>query len=97
MKDKDLRKIRQQIDEIDSKLVYLFNQRAEIVLELAKEKVRMGKKLFDPARERDIFVHVTDMNPGPLAPEAIVRLFERLIDESRRLERTEVYDKEEGK
>ena len=62
---------------------------------MAKSKVKVGKKLFDPKRERDIFVSITGKNPGPLSPDAIVRLYERIIDESRRLERTEVYDKED--
>lgn len=93
MTDKDLDKLRKEIDELDVKLLYLLNQRAELVLQVAKIKIAGGKKLFDPTRERDIFVNLTGKNPGPLTPDAIVRLFERVIDESRRLERTEVYDK----
>ena len=30
---------------------------------------------------------MTEENPGPLDDQAIVRLFERVVDESRRLER----------
>ncbi len=93
MNAKKIKDIRTQIDEIDTKLLYLLNQRAEIVLGLAKEKVNKGLKLYDPEREKEIFVRMTDKNPGPLAPEAIVRLFERIIDESRSLERTKVYNK----
>ncbi len=93
MTDKDLDKLRKEIDELDIKLLYLLNQRAELVLQVAKIKLEGGKKLFDPTRERDIFVNLTGKNPGPLTPDAIVRLFERVIDESRRLERTEVFDK----
>ncbi len=95
MSKKNITKLRKEIDKIDLQLLYLFNQRAELVLDMAKAKIKIGKKLFDPKRERDIYVQITDKNPGPLTPDAIVRLFERLIDESRRLERTEVYDKEE--
>ncbi|MFQ5498038.1 MAG: chorismate mutase [Candidatus Zixiibacteriota bacterium] len=93
MSTKKMKNIRGRIDEVDTRLLYLFNQRAELVLEMARAKVSEGRKLYDPKRERDIFVRITEKNPGPLAPEAIVRLFERIIDESRRLERTEVYDK----
>lgn len=96
MSDKKINSIRIKIDEIDTRLLYLLNQRAEIVLALAEEKVKNGLKLFDPEREREIFVRVTEKNPGPLAPEAIVRLFERIIDESRSLERTKVYNKLES-
>lgn len=88
---------RDEIDAIDLKLLYLLNQRAELVIKLAEEKRELGMKLFDPKRERDIFVNLTGKNPGPLTPDAIVRLYERIIDESRRLERTEVYDREKKK
>ncbi|RKX20441.1 MAG: chorismate mutase [Candidatus Zixiibacteriota bacterium] len=94
MSKKEIDKIRKGIDKIDLQLLYLFNRRAELVLEMAKTKVKIGEKLFDPKRERDVFVSITEKNPGPLSPDAIVRLYERIIDESRRLERTEVYDKE---
>ncbi len=96
MNKKDINKIREQIDELDLKLLYLLNQRAELVVDLATIKHADGKKLFDPSREKDIFVRITEKNPGPLAPDAVVRLFERIIDESRRIERTEVYDRKKA-
>ena len=96
MTKKKIDNVRTKIDEIDTKLLYLLNQRAEIVLDLAKEKIKKGLKLYDPEREKEIFVRMTEKNPGPLAPEAIVRLFERIIDESRSLERVKVYNKSES-
>ena len=94
-KEDDFKSLRKLIDEIDNQLLHQFNRRAELVLKLAANKKSVGKKLFDPERERNIFVRVTRDNPGPLPPESVVRLFERIIDESRRLERTEVYEKDE--
>ncbi|MEE8405444.1 MAG: chorismate mutase [candidate division Zixibacteria bacterium] len=95
MAKKDLKDFREKINSIDIELLFLFNRRANLVVDLARIKKQQGKELFDPERERDIFVSLTEKNPGPLTPEAIVRLFERIIDESRRLERTEVYNKKE--
>ncbi len=92
MSKKQIDKLRDEINKIDQELLYLFNRRATVVVELAKLKKKLGKSLFDPEREKNIFVSVTDKNPGPLHADAIVRLFERIIDESRRLERTEVYN-----
>ncbi len=94
MSKKQIDKLRDDINKIDRELLYLFNRRAAVVVELAKIKRRLGKRLFDPEREKNIFVSVTDKNPGPLQADAIVRLFERIIDESRRLERTEVYNRQ---
>lgn len=95
MNKKDIETIRRQIDLIDDELLVRLNKRAGLVLDLARVKFELGKKLFDPARESEIFDRMTDDNPGPLSSEAVMRLFERIIDESRRLERTEVYDKDE--
>ncbi|MCH9024980.1 MAG: chorismate mutase [candidate division Zixibacteria bacterium] len=95
MAKKDLKDFREEINSIDIELLFLFNRRANLVIDLARIKKNQGKKLFDPERERDIFVSLTEKNPGPLTPDAVVRLFERIIDESRRLERTQVYNKKE--
>lgn len=86
MSKKRLDEIREAIDKVDTKLLFLFNQRAELVIELAKHKKSQGREVYDPFREKDIFVRITDRNPGPLSPDAIVRIFESIIEESRRLQ-----------
>lgn len=93
MSEKEIKKVRQSINELDSKLLFLLNERAEQVIRMAELKKTMGLKIFDGKREKEIFVRITDQNPGPLSPDSVVRLFERIIDESRRLERTAVYSK----
>ena len=95
MSKKKIDSIRKKIDKLDKELLYLLNQRAEQVIEMGKVKFQMDLKVFDPKRERDIFVNMTEKNPGPLHVDAIVRIFERIIDESRRLERIEAYEKDE--
>ncbi len=95
MSKKKIDAIRKKIDKLDHQLLYLLNQRAEQVIELGKIKHKLDLKVFDPKRERDIFVNMTEKNPGPLHVDAIVRIFERIIDESRRLERIEAYEKDE--
>ena len=94
MSKKKIDSIRKKIDKFDRQLLYLLNQRAESVIELGQIKNKMKLKVFDPKRERDIFVRMTEKNPGPLHVDAIVRIFERIIDESRRLERLEAYEKD---
>ncbi len=94
MNKKDIDKIRKRIDKLDNQLLYLLNQRAEQVIDMGRLKHKLGLKIFDPRRERDIFVNMTDKNPGPLTVDAIVRIFERIIDESRRLERIEAFERE---
>ena len=78
---------RNAINELDNELLRIFNQRAELALKIGEIKKGLGIPVYDPEREKKIFETMTTNNPGPLENEAIVRLFERVIDESRRLER----------
>ncbi len=79
--------IRTEIDRLDSELLRIFNQRADFALKIGEIKKGRGLPVYDPAREKLIFQRMKAENPGPLDDDAIVRLFERVIDESRRLER----------
>ena len=79
--------LRRRIDELDEELVRLLSRRAECALEIGRVKKEAGMEVYQPAREQEVLAHVQTINPGPLDDEAIRRLFERVIDEARRLER----------
>ncbi len=79
--------LRKRIDLLDDVLLRIFNERARIALEIGEVKKASSLPVFDPAREKRIFARMKGDNPGPLDDGAIVRLFERVVDESRRLER----------
>jgi len=79
--------IRQEIDRLDDELLQIFNQRAGLALKIGELKKELDLPIYDPSREKRIFEKMKTNNPGPLDNAAIVRLFERVIDESRSLER----------
>jgi len=79
--------IRQEIDRLDDELLQIFNQRAALALKIGELKKVHNLPIYDPSREKKIFDKMKTDNPGPLDNAAIVRLFERVIDESRSLER----------
>lgn len=81
--------IRIAINSIDTELLRLFNERAALALEIGHIKKQHDLPIYDPRREKMIFERMQQENPGPLDNAAIVRLFERVIDESRSLERAE--------
>lgn len=83
----DIDQLRQEIDRLDQELLGIFNARAAIALKIGEIKQTRGLAVYDPEREKRIFARMRAANPGPLEDEAIIRLFERVIDESRRLER----------
>jgi chorismate mutase len=85
--EKKIIKFRDEIDRIDEVLVQLLNERAKAATEIGHIKRKFGLPVYVPSREEDVIRHVTSKNPGPLGNNAIRRLFERIIDESRRLER----------
>jgi chorismate mutase-like protein len=80
---------RKRIDEIDGKLLELFNERTRCVIEVGKIKKAQNVRIYDPEREREILSRMKEQNVGPLDEEGLQRLFERVIDECRRIERNE--------
>jgi chorismate mutase len=87
--------LRRDIDRVDEVLVRLLNERARCVCEIGLLKKAQGIEVYQPDREKDVLRHVRDVaTEGPLGPDAIGRLFERIIDEARRLERRVVHGEE---
>jgi chorismate mutase len=84
---------RRRIDEIDRKLVELLNERSRCVLEIGHLKKTDGTPLYQPDRERQVLEGVERANRGPLSEAAIRRLFERILDEARSVERTAMEDR----
>lgn len=78
---------RQKIDAIDDQLLRLLNERAGCALEIGAIKKGLRLPVYSAEREMEILARVTASSRGPLEKAAILRLFERIIDESRRLER----------
>ena len=83
----DLDDLRSRIDLLDASLVKLLNARAACALEIGRLKRDLGMPVYQPEREAEVLRHVQTVNTGPLDQPAIKRLFERIIDEARHLER----------
>jgi chorismate mutase len=82
-----MKRLRENIDQVDSVLVKLLNQRAQWALEIGEVKKEADIPVYQPDREKQVLSRVQEQNRGPLGQAAMQRLFERIIDESRRLER----------
>lgn len=78
---------RRRIDRIDSQLMGLLNSRSACAVEIGRIKRMLGLPIYSPEREAQILERVGRDNPGPLDAVAVRRVFERIIDEGRRLER----------
>src|SRR5690349_23361968 len=87
---------RRRIDAIDDQLMRLINSRSACAVEIGRIKRAAGLPVYAPEREAWILDRVMRENRGPLDPLAVRRVFERIIDESRRLERIAAEDEDEG-
>lgn len=85
--EQELARLRNAIDELDTVLVKLLNQRAKYAMEVGAVKAELSLPTYSPERERVVMENVEKENRGPLSSDGLRRLFERIIDESRRLER----------
>lgn len=84
---KDLADWRKHIDGIDQQILQLLNDRARCALEIGHYKKERGLPAWAPEREAEILRNAVKANSGPLDDAAVRRLFERIIDEARSLER----------
>lgn len=77
---------RDRIDEIDGKIVELVNERAKCAIEIGRIKSERGMKVHNPQREQAVIDHVKGKNGGPLDHGSVQRIFEKIIEECRRIE-----------
>jgi len=79
---------RAKIDAIDKQLLELLSQRANYAIEVGKIKNQRNVQVFDPERERQVIQAILRENKGPLGEDALRRIFERVIEECRRVEQS---------
>ena len=78
---------RGRIDDVDRKIVELLNERTRAVENIGKAKEAAGLPVYEPKREEDVYRNILGHNEGPMTPDALRRIFERIIDEMRSLQR----------
>nr|BCX01799.1 MAG: chorismate mutase [Bacteroidota bacterium] len=83
---------RHHIDTLDLQILHLLNERARYACRIGIIKKQLGLPIYSPEREAEIMAHMLKHNPGPLSGDAVRRLYERILDESRRLEREGGYE-----
>lgn len=75
------------IDDVDRRIVALLNERTKVVENIGRVKREAQLPIYEPKREDQVFANITGANHGPLTPEAVRRIFERIIDEMRSIQR----------
>jgi chorismate mutase len=89
-----LRECRDRIDELDRRILELLNDRTRIVEEIGRIKQSLDLPIYEPKREEEVFANVTGNNAGPLTPDGAKRVFERIIDEMRNVQRLRMLERD---
>jgi chorismate mutase len=89
----DIEGWRKKIDELDRKLVALLSERARAAVAIGKLKRDTSMPIYEPDRERIVFENVQAANPGPLPGRDLVRIYERIIDVMRNVQKEEIVPK----
>jgi chorismate mutase len=92
----DIEDWRKKIDELDEKLVELISERARAAVAIGKLKRDTSMPIYEPDRERIVFENVQAANRGPLAGRDLVRIYERIIDVMRNVQKEEIVPKSEA-
>jgi chorismate mutase len=86
----DIEDWRKKIDDLDRKLVALLSERARAAVEIGKLKRNTNLPVYEPDRERIVFANVQEANEGPLPGRDLVRIYERIIDVMRNIQKEEI-------
>ncbi len=82
-----LEEFRVLVDEVDRRIVSLLNERTLVVEDIGRVKRAARLPIYEPRREDQVFANITGNNQGPMTTEALRRIFERIIDEMRTIQR----------
>lgn len=91
----DIADWRKKIDELDRRLVELLSERARAAHQIGRLKRDTSLPIYEPDRERVVFENVQAMNRGPLPDRDLVRIYERIMDVMRNIQKEEIVTKAE--
>ena len=83
----NLKKLRGKIDALDSKIIDLFNERANVAKEIGVIKKRANAQIYAPDREKKVFERVSAKNKGPLSDQCLFAVYRELMAGSLMLEK----------
>lgn len=78
--------LRKKIDQVDSRIVALLNERASLALKIGQQKNLTGKPVYVASREREVYRRITDASKGPLPVGAIRAVYREVLSTCRGIE-----------
>jgi chorismate mutase len=88
-----LEEFRITIDDLDRRIVSLLNERTRVVEDIGRVKRSADLPIYEPRREDQVFDNISQASAdGPLTKEAVRRIYERIIDEMRMVQRVRMME-----
>lgn len=78
--------LRKKIDQVDSRIVALLNERASLALEIGHQKNRTGRPVYVASRERAVYRRISAVNPGPLPAASVHAVYREVLSACRGME-----------
>ena len=82
----DLLDLRNELDDIDARIVELYEKRMDICAQVAEYKIANGRKVLDRQREQEKLAKVRSLAHNELNSRGVEELFEQLMAMSRKLQ-----------
>jgi 3-deoxy-7-phosphoheptulonate synthase / chorismate mutase len=89
MADSNLQDLRKHIDELNTRLLEILQERAEVVLEISRLKEEIGMQSHDPRREEEMLRKLTRASSGPFGPAELREIFRAVFRASLALQERE--------
>ncbi|MDP3918390.1 MAG: chorismate mutase [Nanoarchaeota archaeon] len=84
----ELKKVRENLDNIDQEIVLLLAKRLSLVKELAQYKAENNISMKDPDREKEILLKTSELGEKHnLRKEYVQDIFKRIIEESHNIQK----------
>lgn len=93
----DISDWRDKIDDVDRRLAALLNERAIAVVEIGRLKRKLGMPIYEPNRETQVLENVQTASQGPLIDSDLSKIYERLLDVMRNIQKREIAPDEPAK
>jgi 3-deoxy-7-phosphoheptulonate synthase/chorismate mutase len=89
MPNRELDELRERVDDLNSRLLDLLQERAGVVLEISRVKDELGLQAHDPVREAEMLLRLARSTAGPFGPAEVAEVFRAIFRASLALQERE--------
>lgn len=82
-----IEKIRRKIDDIDSKIVKLLNERAGATLAIGRMKAKKKASVYVPEREAKVYGKLAAKNKGPMPNDSLKAIYREIMSSALNMEK----------